>query len=151
MSSSPTKGKQTSPKKSPKKKDPNLSSPSAADAIKSPTKGDKKESTTPATATTQAPAAQPSGFAALGTTGASIFGNGAPAAFPSAGTFSFAPATFGGAAAAKKDADEDDDEGGEGEGNDADESHAADFKPLIQLEKVQVKTMEEDEEVMLKV
>jgi hypothetical protein len=68
----------------------------------------------------------------------------------------FAPATFGassGAAAAKYGGEDgEDDEGDDNSGavHDADESHAAVFKPLINLQEVKVKTMEEDEEVVLK-
>lgn len=149
MSSSPAKAKSKSPKKKNQDND-----------VKSPTK--QQESTTVASTATTAPSAgsandanKQSGFAALAN-GASIFGNSSSttATFPSVNAFSFAPATFGSSVASKTavGGDDDDEDGGEGgEGNDADESHAAEFKPLVQLEKVQVKTMEEDEEVVLKV
>lgn len=70
----------------------------------------------------------------------------------STSTFSFAPSTFGSTTAAKKD--DDDDEGDQDDGEDdgatpaADESHAADFKPIANLSLVEVRTMEENEDVL---
>ena len=71
--------------------------------------------------------------------------------------FSFSASTFGAPAApssAKKEDDEDgedgEDDGGDDEGAAADESHAADFKPLVQLDKVEVKSGEDNEDVLFK-
>jgi len=89
----------------------------------------------------------------VGTSSTSPFG-GANTASPFAGSssFSFTPAaTFGAGAASKDDDDEDGEEGeGDGEGADADETHAGEFAAIVSLPKIEVKSMEEDEDVMFR-
>ncbi|KAH9257997.1 hypothetical protein BASA81_003560 [Batrachochytrium salamandrivorans] len=84
-----------------------------------------------------------------------LFGNstGSTGLFGNSTSFSFGggDAAFGASPAkAKAGGDEDDDGEGEGSDNDADESHAAEFKPVIQLSMVEVKNCEEDEDVVFK-
>jgi len=49
-----------------------------------------------------------------------------------------------------RDGDYEEGAGGDGAA-DADETHAGEFKPLINLPEIEVKTMEEDEEILFKI
>lgn len=83
---------------------------------------------------------------------APIFGSAAFGAGGFGASTGFGAATFGAAStfgsAEKKKADAEDDAEGEGESADPEAECTATFKPLVQLEEVQVASGEEDEDVL---
>ena len=96
-------------------------------------------------------------FAAFGSmaSGPLLFGSSNSTSTPA---FSFNASSFGSVSNKKdesndkKGSDDEDEDGEDGDDADAaaDESHAADFKPVVELARVEVKSYEEDEDVTFK-